>query len=416
MKIKLQDITPDPEQPRKTFKEETLQELRASYNTLGLIQPITVRPHDGRYTIIVGERRYRAAKIEGFDEVECIIREGVDNKTIREMQFAENAGQESIPPLELGQALRQHRNKYSLSQRELANIIGIAPSTVEHFESLCTAAVQTQEYVKSGKLDASTAVEISTIKDKNKQAEVAQVVVDKGLARSVVRKMLPIMKARPDSPVEHIAVQAQYGIKIDKMNGQAILNELKKQQIELPELPQGKFRTIVIDPPWAIEKIGREVRPNQFDIDYPTAPVEEIMAFPIPSLACEDGCHIYLWTTHKHLPDAFAILGAWGANYECLLTWVKNVGFTPFSWMYSTEHCLFARIGNLPLLQLGKRLDFQAKVREHSRKPDEFYNLIREVSPEPRLDYSGREPRTGFTVYGNEPNKFTDAKVLSKVK
>lgn len=183
-----------------------------------------------------------------------------------------------------------------------------------------------------------------------------------------------------------------------------------RKQIYLP-LPEGKYRTIVIDPPWPIEKILRDVRPNQLDLDYPTMAIEEIEALPIPELAYEDGCHIYLWTTHKYLPRAFEVLDAWGANYECLLTWVKNVGMTPFSWMYSTEHCLFARIGNLPLLKLGKRLDFQAKVREHSRKPDEFYNLVKEVSPEPRIDMFSRENREAFDQYGNELDRFSSKRV-----
>ncbi len=182
---------------------------------------------------------------------------------------------------------------------------------------------------------------------------------------------------------------------------------IKKQQgIESLSLPANKYRTIVIDPPWRIDKISREERMNQFDLDYPTMTLDQIMSLPIPDLASEDGCHIYLWATHKHLPDAFDILETWGAKYQCLLTWVKNVGMTPFSWMYSTEHCLFARIGNLDLLKMGKRLDFNGKVREHSRKPDEFYDRVKEVSPEPRIDMFGREKHDGFEVWGNEPAKF----------
>ena len=88
------------------------------------------------------------------------------------------------------------------------------------------------------------------------------------------------------------------------------------------------------------------------------------------------------------------------------MTWVKNVGFTPYSFMYSTEHILFGRIGFLELLKKGKRLDFSAKVREHSRKPDEFYNLVREVSPEPRIDIFSREKREGFDQYGDQSDKF----------
>jgi N6-adenosine-specific RNA methylase IME4 len=92
-----------------------------------------------------------------------------------------------------------------------------------------------------------------------------------------------------------------------------------------------------------------------------------------------------------------------------VLTWVKNVGITPFSWMYSTELILFGRLGNLPLLQKGLRLDFSAKVREHSRKPDEFYERVKLVSPEPRLDLFSREKRDGFEQWGIETDYFAVA-------
>jgi len=167
------------------------------------------------------------------------------------------------------------------------------------------------------------------------------------------------------------------------------------------------YKTIIIDPPWPMEKILRDKMPNQTTFDYPTMEIDEIRALPIRQAAVETGCHVYLWTTQKYLPIAYDLFQDWGIEYQCLLTWVKNVGFTPFSFMYATEHCLFGRYGTLPLLKLGKRLDFQAKVREHSRKPDEFYDLVREVSPEPRLDWFSREPREGFDQYGNETSKFS---------
>lgn len=407
MKIKLDNIIPDPNQPRKTFNLDTIAGLKDSLSGLGLIQPITVRPtEDGKYMVVVGERRYRAVKQVGVSEIECIIRNDVDDKLAREMQLTENSQQEDIPPLELGKAFLEHRKQYGLEGKELAKVIGLSEATINQYERLNLAAKSVQSYVKSGELDASTAYEISTIKDQDKQVEVADIVAEKGLARSAVRRIIPIVKDYPARPVESIVTQALYGIQIEKVNGKTILNEMKRQQVINIPPPKGKYNTIAIDPPWAIEKITREVRPNQYDMDYPSMTIDEIEALPIPDLANENGCHIYLWTTHKYLPTAFDILGAWGANYECLLTWVKNVGFTPFSWMYSTEHCLFARIGNLPLLKLGKRLDFQAKVREHSRKPEEFYNLVKEVSPEPRIDMFSREKREGFEQYGNEPSKF----------
>jgi N6-adenosine-specific RNA methylase IME4 len=186
--------------------------------------------------------------------------------------------------------------------------------------------------------------------------------------------------------------------------GQPALTEYKRRKMPKVKVPKGQYRTIVIDPPWPMEKIARDVRPNQFEFDYPIMTIDEIKAFSLP--VNPEGCHVYLWTTQKFLPVALEVFESWGVKYECLLTWVKNVGFTPFSFMYSTEHCLFGRCGNLPLLQLGRRLDIAAKVREHSRKPEAFYALVREVSPEPRIDIFSRELHEGFKQHGNEKTKF----------
>lgn len=180
---------------------------------------------------------------------------------------------------------------------------------------------------------------------------------------------------------------------------------MESHETELPPLPEGKFRTIIVDPPWPMKKILREERPLQEEkLDYQTMDIKQIKEFPLRSIAT-DGCHIYLWTTHKFLPTALEVFKAWGVEYECLLTWVKNVGFTPYSWMYSTEHVLFGRVGSLELLKKGERLDFHAKVTKHSRKPDEFYELVRKVSPEPRANLFAREERKGFKAWGNEIEK-----------
>ncbi len=171
------------------------------------------------------------------------------------------------------------------------------------------------------------------------------------------------------------------------------------------DLPPDTYACLVVDPPWPMQKIERDLYPNQVGFEYPTMDEEELKDFQLPALAA-DSCHLYLWTTQKHLPFAIRLAEHWGFKYQCLMTWVKNVGFTPYSWMYSTEHVLFCTKGNLPLLRQGMRLDFSAKRREHSRKPDEFYDLVREASPEPRLDVFSREQRDGFKQYGNEATKY----------
>jgi len=190
--------------------------------------------------------------------------------------------------------------------------------------------------------------------------------------------------------------------------GERSLTQVKRelhrnQQVEAPPIPGGKYRCIVIDPPWPMDKIERKVRPQQGPVlDYPTMTLDEIAELPIPDLADENGCHVYLWVTHKYLPAGLELFSKWGVRYQCVMTWVKNVGITPYSWMYSTEHVLFGRVGSLKLNQLGLRLDFPAPRTRHSEKPDIFYERVVQASPEPRLEMFARKERAGFIVWGNE--------------
>jgi N6-adenosine-specific RNA methylase IME4 len=184
---------------------------------------------------------------------------------------------------------------------------------------------------------------------------------------------------------------------------QAIARERKPERASAPDLPAGKYRCIVIDPPWPMQKIEREERPRQGDaLDYPVMSLEEITALPVAKLADEAGCHVYLWVTQKYLPEGLRLFEAWGVKYQCVMTWVKPTGMTPYSWMYNTEHVLFGRIGALQLERLGLKLSFDASVVRHSQKPDVFYERVIQASPGPRLEMFARQPRDGFTVWGNE--------------
>jgi len=103
---------------------------------------------------------------------------------------------------------------------------------------------------------------------------------------------------------------------------------------ETPPLPKGRYRCIVIDPPWPVEKIKREVRPNQGQyLDYHVWSLQQIkdeVGQCLKDKAEADGCHVYLWITHRHLPEGFKLFAAWGVRYQCLMTWKKNVGITPY--------------------------------------------------------------------------------------
>ena len=177
-----------------------------------------------------------------------------------------------------------------------------------------------------------------------------------------------------------------------------------------PPPPDGKFRAIVIDPPWKMEKIERDVHPEQVAFEYPTMSEADLASFDVSGMADED-CHLFCWTTHKHLPVALRLLEAWGFRYVCTMVWHKNGGFQPFGLpQYNCEFVLYARRGTPEFAETKQFMCcFNAPRREHSRKPDEFYDVVRRVTPGPRIDVFSREAREGFVTWGNETNKFGDA-------
>lgn len=177
-------------------------------------------------------------------------------------------------------------------------------------------------------------------------------------------------------------------------------------------LPDGKFDVIVMDPPWPMQKIVREVRPNQVAFDYPVMTEEELLAYASelePRIA--ENCHFFLWTTHKFLPMAFRLLEAWDLGYVCTFVWHKPGGFQPVGMpQLNCEFALYARRGTPKFIDTkGFFCCFEAARREHSRKPDFFYEMIARVTEGRRVEWFAREARAGFDAIGNETAKFAEA-------
>ena len=191
--------------------------------------------------------------------------------------------------------------------------------------------------------------------------------------------------------------------KISKEQAQQKLKEFQRQ-LEIKPI----YRTIVIDPPWMIEKIKRTVAPNQIDMDYQLMTIEEIKEFPIPKFVSEEGAFLFIWTIQKYLPDTFELIKHWGFNYVCTMVWHKRGGFQPFNLpQYNAEFVIFANKGNLKFPSTKDFfVCFNGERREHSRKPIEFYETLKRVSPGPRIDIFNRGNIDGFDSYGYEVGKF----------
>lgn len=174
---------------------------------------------------------------------------------------------------------------------------------------------------------------------------------------------------------------------------------------------EGQFGTILADPPWRFTNRTGKVSPEHRRLlRYETMAVGEICALPIhPHIAVP--AHLYLWVPNALLADGLRVMQAWGFTYKTNLVWFKirkdrgpdgrGVGFY---FRNVTEICLFGVRGSMRTSAAGRRQVniIATRKREHSRKPDELYEVIEACSPSPRLELFARHTRPGWTQWGDE--------------
>lgn len=150
-KIKIIDIEPNKNQPRRTFDMEAIEELSESIKVYGIIQPIIVTKKDGYYEIVAGERRWRAAKKAGLTEVPCIVREN-NERTNKEIALIENIQREDLNPIEKARGFKQLIDEYGITQQKLADIMGMNRSTVTNCLRILNLDKRVIELALQGKL------------------------------------------------------------------------------------------------------------------------------------------------------------------------------------------------------------------------------------------------------------------------
>lgn len=169
------------------------------------------------------------------------------------------------------------------------------------------------------------------------------------------------------------------------------------------ETPDGLFDVIAIDPPW---NYGTEYNASGRRVanPYPEMTQEELKAIEIPAA---DNCVMFLWTTHKFIWDAKELLDAWGFEYRSMLVWDKQkIGMGNLIRM-QCEFCLVGIKGKPVFKDNHSVRDLISEPRrEHSRKPDAFYQLVNDLCVGRKLDFFSREPREGWCSYGNDTEKF----------
>jgi ParB family transcriptional regulator, chromosome partitioning protein len=196
IEIAVERLTRDPSQPREIFDEAALQELVESIESLGVLQPIRVRWDEelGMYTIIAGERRFRAARMAGLKTVPCVVQEGELTESQRLVeQLAENIIRADLQPVEQAKAFRRLMDLNGWSARQLAREMHIADANVVRALALLELPETVQTQVEAGRLAPSVAYEVSRLDSPDDQADLAERVVAEKLTRGQVAD---VVKAR----------------------------------------------------------------------------------------------------------------------------------------------------------------------------------------------------------------------------
>jgi ParB family chromosome partitioning protein len=248
LKININNISPNPHQPRQQFDEGALQELVASIKEKGILTPITVRDDAGNYVLIAGERRLRAAKIAGLIEVPAYVIEVEDDAEMVEMALIENIQRENLNPIEEAEAYAVLNSKYGLSQEAVAKSVGKKRVTVTNSLRLLNLPSEIKESIKKGEISAGHGRAILMMKTTQAMVKLWQQIINKNLsvrgsevlAKSYASRKLGVSQRKKeiDPRIKHLedelisALGTKVKLTYQKGSGKIIVNYFSDDDFE----------------------------------------------------------------------------------------------------------------------------------------------------------------------------------------
>ena len=213
--VPLHRVEPNPHQPRKEFEPEALQALADSIAAHGLIQPLTVRETEsGYYQIIAGERRWRAARMAGLEEVPVLVVEADDRK-VMELALVENLQREDLNPMEEAQGYRSLMDEYGLTQAEIAEKLGKPRPTIANALRLLSLSDELAELVRDGTLSPGHARALLSLKEEKLRQQAAQRIIALQLSVRQAETLCHNLNKPKQEPVE-LPLQVDYIAECEK--------------------------------------------------------------------------------------------------------------------------------------------------------------------------------------------------------
>ena len=249
--MKISDIEPNREQPRKNFDNEALQELADSIKQFGIIQPIVVQKKDDYYEIIAGERRWRAAKLAKLKEVPVIIKEYSDRE-VMEIALIENIQRKDLNPIEEALAYKSLIDEYSLKQEELANRVSKSRTAIANSMRLLKLTDSVQNMLINDEISMGHARALLTLEQEDLQIEAAKTIVSKGLSvrdtEKLVKSILNPKQVKLPIPSAEAAIYDAIANKLrEKMGTKVSINHKKngKGKIEIEYYSQEELERLL---------------------------------------------------------------------------------------------------------------------------------------------------------------------------
>ena len=194
-KLRMIEVEPNRNQPRKVFDEEAIEDLANSIKEYGVIQPIIVTKESNYYRIVAGERRWRASKKAGLTEIPAIVRE-YDEQTNSEVSLIENIQREDLNPIEKAKAMKELLEKYEMTQQQLANKLGIGRSSIANTVRVLNLDSRVIDLVLQGHLTEGHCKALLSIEDPEKQYQAAKYIIESGDSVREVEKQTGIGKKK----------------------------------------------------------------------------------------------------------------------------------------------------------------------------------------------------------------------------
>lgn len=250
IELKINDVAPNTDQPRKKFNEESLQELADSIKEHGVIQPLIVQKKGNGYRIVAGERRWRACRLAGLEVVPAIVRELTDEETM-EQALIENLQREDLNPLEEAIAMNNLLKTHKLSQEQLAQKLGKPRATIANTIRLINIDESLQDFLVNGDLSAGHAKALLALKDGEEQRKAADVIIAKDMsvrqAEEYIRRLINLASASEAPSKKIMDVPSEQF----RMSTKEVETSLKKSlgsrvKLKLSDTSTGKGK-IVID-------------------------------------------------------------------------------------------------------------------------------------------------------------------------